>query len=296
VQPRIIRPKLIDDVLVNPNMGVTTFQRFNGDAVNPKGKWWGLWGPEVFPYANDPRINMVDVGMFGHWGEWHRMDGRMGSEALWLKGIELFLEAWPRTPKAMLIDSRAPTAFACQRGCGWRADCWGDLSGSGSTWNHMHDCYPQFLAQPEIRKAWGRGPVSLEVCWDMDKWHEEGWDIDYIINQALRWQFQPVPDGESVPQNCGIEHGSRTVSGTVVATEPAAMAWVKKQHALPFPTGTGGGGAPAIRYESPPRIQRSWEFLPITDGSARGSGSNATFVRVSFTFQETLLAFPYVEV
>lgn len=118
-----------------------------------------------------------------------------------------------------------------------------------------------------------------------------------IVYSGTRWQFQPVPDGESVPQNCGIEHGYRTVSGTVVAaTEPAAMAWVKKQHVLPFPIGTGGGGAPATRYESPPRIQRSWEFLPITDGSARGATSSASFVRVSFTFQETLLAFPYVEI
>ena len=74
------------------------------------------------------------------------------------------------------------------------------------------------------------------------------------------------------------------------------MAWVKKQHALPFPTGTGGGGAPAVRYESPPRIQRSWEFLPVTDGSARSPGANASFVRVSFTFQETLLTFSYVEI
>ena len=32
----VIRPKEIDAVLVNPGMGIQTFQRFNGDAINPE--------------------------------------------------------------------------------------------------------------------------------------------------------------------------------------------------------------------------------------------------------------------
>ncbi|MFZ0516471.1 MAG: DUF4832 domain-containing protein, partial [Acidobacteriaceae bacterium] len=35
----VIRPLEIQDVLVNPGMGITTFQRFNGDAINPKFTW-----------------------------------------------------------------------------------------------------------------------------------------------------------------------------------------------------------------------------------------------------------------
>lgn len=30
----VVRPKTIDDVLVNPGIGFTTFQRFNGDVLN----------------------------------------------------------------------------------------------------------------------------------------------------------------------------------------------------------------------------------------------------------------------
>lgn len=38
--PRVIvKPKEINDVLTNPGMGFTTFQRFNGDTLNP-GKGW----------------------------------------------------------------------------------------------------------------------------------------------------------------------------------------------------------------------------------------------------------------
>jgi hypothetical protein len=35
----IIRPKEIRDVLVNPGMGITTFQRFNGQPLNPPLTW-----------------------------------------------------------------------------------------------------------------------------------------------------------------------------------------------------------------------------------------------------------------
>ena len=48
----ILRPKEIDDVLVNPGMGIETFQRFNGDAINP-GLGWSEEGPtgKVSPAA-----------------------------------------------------------------------------------------------------------------------------------------------------------------------------------------------------------------------------------------------------
>ena len=34
-----VRPKEIDEVLVNPGMGFTTFQRFNGDRLNEGLEW-----------------------------------------------------------------------------------------------------------------------------------------------------------------------------------------------------------------------------------------------------------------
>ncbi|MEK7404766.1 MAG: DUF4832 domain-containing protein, partial [Acidobacteriota bacterium] len=40
-QPRtvVVRPIEIDDILVNPGMGIQTFQRFNGDPINPGARW-----------------------------------------------------------------------------------------------------------------------------------------------------------------------------------------------------------------------------------------------------------------
>jgi len=316
-------PQLIDDVLVNPNMGFTTFQRFNGDPLFP-GQTWSEFGPEEFPHAGgqssdarpapapafpdttiaycrwywatlnpapgvvcwdiienacrsaaargqqldlrimphngavtvpkwyrdgvgrggpakgeqlsawaadpaspppggaasewlpdyedpaylehfgglvraiggrydgDPRINMIDVAMFGHWGEWHRCDKRMGPPELWERGIDLFLTAWPRTRKAMLIAEHPRMAYACGRGCGWRLDCLGDMGGFSPAWNHMLDFYNQALCRSGTLDAWKRGPVSLETCWVMGKWRDAGWDVDYIIDQALRWHVTSV--------------------------------------------------------------------------------------------------------
>src|SRR5580692_9988294 len=42
----VVRPHEIPDVLVNPGMGITTFQRFNGQALNPE-LTWSERGPET---------------------------------------------------------------------------------------------------------------------------------------------------------------------------------------------------------------------------------------------------------
>src|SRR5690349_25083938 len=46
----VVRPKAIQDVLVNPGMGITTFQRFNGQEPNSPLKW-----SEVGPVTKLPQ-------------------------------------------------------------------------------------------------------------------------------------------------------------------------------------------------------------------------------------------------
>ena len=47
----VVRPVEIDDVLVNPGMGITTFQRFNGQALNPPFEWSERGPVTVLPEA-----------------------------------------------------------------------------------------------------------------------------------------------------------------------------------------------------------------------------------------------------
>src|SRR5574340_391120 len=51
----VVRPKEIETVLVNPGMGIQTFQRFNGDPLNA-GLRWSEEGPTTVlqPAAEKP--------------------------------------------------------------------------------------------------------------------------------------------------------------------------------------------------------------------------------------------------
>ncbi len=117
---------------------------------------------------------------------------------------------------------------------------------------------------------------------------------EQIRYSNTRWVFGALPDGPSVPMACGTEPGSRTISGSVTAaTESAAMTWVEAMRQLAFPSGIGGGSAPATRYTGAPEITRGFEFLPLTSGVPRGVSANIRFAKVQFNFSETLLDFPY---
>ncbi len=68
------------------------------------------------------------------------------------------------------------------------------------TWSHMNDYYPQTLIQTGMQEAWQRAPVTMEACWVMQHWRNQGWDLDHIIDESLKWHISsfnakssPVP-------------------------------------------------------------------------------------------------------
>jgi hypothetical protein len=52
-----VRPQEIDDVLINPGIGFTTFQRSNGDRLNEGLKW-----TEGFPISEPSKSNDFPLG------------------------------------------------------------------------------------------------------------------------------------------------------------------------------------------------------------------------------------------
>ena len=303
----VVRPKEIDDVLVNPGIGFMTFQRFNGDALNEGKKWtegypivyqefdgnlenedhpmtslayfrvyWKFIEPardeyrwdlidkaletgadrgqtlllRIAPYGTgadndvpdwyramvgqeenlpvkkwrtdpeDPRyaehlgdmvrdlgarydghpgLESVDLSIVGAWGE------GAGSAELTQKTrealVDSYLEAFEKTHLVMLLTDQKTNGYGLsKRDVGWRVDCLGDLGGFSSTWCHMYDYYPQAIINFGMKDAWKRAPVTLEVCWVMQHWKDMGWDVDYIIDQSLKWHISsfnakssPVP-------------------------------------------------------------------------------------------------------
>jgi len=291
----IVRPKEIYTVLVNPGMGIQTFQRFNGDALNPGLRWseagpttvvkppavkpdfpkssisycrwfWNVLEPEhgkydwhiidlalkearahhqtlairMMPYdqhhplpewyrisgarrANkptdkdgniwqpdfsdplylkywgqlvkaagarydgNPHLQMVDISSVGYWGEgW---SDYMPPFKYQKPLIDIYLKAFKRTPLLMNFDEQQALTYGTEHGAGWRLDCWGDMR---SPWGAMLDEYPEQIVRAGIQNIWERSPVSLESCGVPGSWFKHGYNLNYILQQALRWHVSSV--------------------------------------------------------------------------------------------------------
>jgi hypothetical protein len=116
---------------------------------------------------------------------------------------------------------------------------------------------------------------------------------------GTRWAVQDLPytfntdgsiatgSGVSIPQQCGVVPGSRTVSGSVTAaTLATAQAWAKQQRALLT------GDANDNSYPQPEQWDTDYEFVPRVDGISQGVGQNVKLWRVNFQFGEILPYYP----
>jgi hypothetical protein len=306
----IVRPTPIDDVLINPGMGITTFNRFNSQALNPPLEWsevgpveklpqattrpdfpdttiaylrwyWNALEPEpgkyrwdildlaieearahgqtlairLMPYSNkdplpawyqstgarrankptdkdgsiwqpdfsdplflkywgalvkeagkrydgNPYLDSVDISSVGYWGEgWSPyMPAFPYQKAL----IDIWFDAFPTTTLLMNFDEQQALTYGTSRGAGWRLDCLGDLrtkSDNPYFEPEMLDIYPQQVVRAGIQDVWQKRPVSLEVCGTVSEWKRDHFDVNYILDQALRWHVtsvnlksSPIPD------------------------------------------------------------------------------------------------------
>jgi len=151
-------------------------------------------------YDGHPLLESVDLAIVGAWGE------GAGSERLTQKTrealVDSYVEAFKKTPLVMLLTDEKTNRYGLsKRDVGWRVDCLGDMGGFSPTWCHMCDLYPQQIISCGMKDAWKKAPVTLEVCWVMQTWRDNGWDIDYIIEQSLKWHISsfnakssPVPE------------------------------------------------------------------------------------------------------
>ena len=290
-QTTVIHPARLRDVLVNPGMGIQTFQRYNDDALNSGVQWseegpvaplaaaaapdfprstiaycrwfwetiepakgdvrWAildraleeaarhgqtlairlmpydqkhplpewyrksgarranaenqaLWEPDFADplyfkhwselvraagkrYDGDPRLEFVDISSVGYWGEgW---SDYMPAFAHQKKLIDIWFEAFPTTTLLMNFDEPEGLRYGTSKGAGWRFDCLGDMR---AKWSHMLDFYPQQMVRAGITDVWQRAHVSFETCGVPESWKRQGWDVDYILNEALRWHVSSL--------------------------------------------------------------------------------------------------------
>ena len=150
-------------------------------------------------YDGHPDLELVDISIVGAWGE------GAGSEQLTEPTrralLDCYLDGFATTPLVLQLQDEKATQYALsKRPVGWRVDCLGDMGGFSKTWSHMNDYYPQTLIRTGMQEAWRRAPVTMEACWVMQHWKNEGWDVDHVIDESLKWHISsfnakssPVP-------------------------------------------------------------------------------------------------------
>ncbi|AKT37859.1 DUF4832 domain-containing protein [Chondromyces crocatus] len=142
-------------------------------------------------YDGHPDLDSVDIATHGPYGEgWSDALPSLQRER---ELVDLYFKAFTRTP-LLINDQPRVVDYAVARGAGWRLDCWGDMRSSEPNvgWSHMLDSYPMLLSRPPMRNAWRRSPVSLETCSVTGDWIAAGWDIEYILDQALAWHASTI--------------------------------------------------------------------------------------------------------
>jgi hypothetical protein len=148
-------------------------------------------------YDGHPDLELVDVSIVGAWGEGAGSEEL--TEATRQALLDCYLDTFHTTPLVLQLQDPKATHYAlAKRAVGWRADCLGDMGGFSKTWCHMEDYYPRMLIETGMQEAWRRAPVTLEVCWVMQFWKNQGWDIDHIIDESLKWHISSF-NGKSSP-------------------------------------------------------------------------------------------------
>ncbi len=305
---QVIRPKEINDVLINPGIGFMTFQRFNGDELNPLKSgsgsdwtegypikyqrfdgnlqnkdypqtsiayfriYWRFIEPEkgtyrwdlidkalmtaaqrgqtlmlrIAPYGREknedipdwlrkevgtskvplpdkwvidpdnplylnnftdmirqlgqrydghPYLESVDVAMVGYWGEGEHSE--LLSDSARKRLVDAYVESFTKTTLVMMLTDPKTNGYGMsKRDMGWRVDCLGDMSfwakPTNKYWCHMYDFYPEAIIRCGMQDAWKKAPVTMEICGVLDDWFTKGYDIDYIIEQSLKWHISSL--------------------------------------------------------------------------------------------------------
>ena len=211
-------------------------QPFVGGLSTPDWFWalGAAQDPEVLAGSNRKAPDHNDPLYIKHWSEHiralgKRFDGHPNLESFDLaygggcgetggnctlataeKLADVYLSAFKKT-KLVILHGTPGGKYAMaakNRQLGWRADCFGDVHATGVgvvpdrlCWNHMYDPYPEDLFTQGTVDTWKHSPVTFETCWTVAYWAQQGWDVDWILEQGLKYHMSIfMPKSVWIPQ------------------------------------------------------------------------------------------------
>lgn len=131
-------------------------------------------------YDGNPQIMAVDIAYTGSWGEGH--DTGFFSDELVRPIVDAYTETFRHTPLIGQSSCYELVRYAnLTHPTGFRCDCLGNMN------YHMLKAYPRHIY--EIADVWKKAPVAFESCGTVAGWKDQGFDIDYTIEQSLKWHI-----------------------------------------------------------------------------------------------------------
>lgn len=155
-------------------------------------------------YDGHPALESFDIAYGGPCGECGGNTNRAAAKKL----VDIYIRSFRKTQLVSMLGTFGCAYASKFKNIGWRADCYGDMRTEGKghvpdhlSWNHMLDAYPKETAQDGVTEIWKTAPVTMETCWTVGYWESKNWDIDWILEQGLKYHtsvFMPkssfIPD------------------------------------------------------------------------------------------------------
>jgi hypothetical protein len=180
------------------------------DPENPvyAKRFGGMIRAVAARYDGHPDLELVDISIIGAWGE--GAGSELLSDHTRKALLDSYLDSFHETPLVIQPNDlqRGPRRWdsgpgivepygLSKRPVGWRVDCLGDMPGPKPRanwgpfpgWSHMLDFYPEVMVELGLKDAWMKAPVTMEACGVMQSWKNAGRDVDYIIDQSLKWHI-----------------------------------------------------------------------------------------------------------
>ncbi|HUT95148.1 MAG TPA: DUF4832 domain-containing protein [Thermoguttaceae bacterium] len=147
-------------------------------------------------YDGHPRIEFLDIGSYGIWGEWHTPNGKPWEVRRQI--IDMYLDGFRKTALVQMSDDAEALAYSIAHGAGFRRD------GVGSPWHEKTWIGSEkYAGVAGFADQWQRAPVVFEWFGPYDFLKRREWSFDRAVefilaNHAtyINDNLGPVPDEE----------------------------------------------------------------------------------------------------
>lgn len=130
-------------------------------------------------FDGHPVLHGVDIALTGAWGEGHGWTDYPLAQLHTL--MDAYTESFPTTHLFGQICAPELNVYARKkRPIGWRVDGFGSPS---LTWDYYPTHYEAMI------DFWKDTPIACEAFWYMGEWKNQGWDIELLADQVVRWHI-----------------------------------------------------------------------------------------------------------